>query len=162
MTRLRRWRWWGKWAAAAGSVLLLATFVASGWWLLTWGWGTSRHTTYVSVRKGALWCSDYGWSGHGIRAISLLSLPHAPNWGEALHFEWELDALDRHVATPLCIPIGISAGVTGFLFWRDRSRRPNSCPRCRYDLSATPPSAPCPECGWNRPAATTSNSPRPL
>jgi hypothetical protein len=41
-------------------------------------------------------------------------------------------------------PLPLALAVS---LWRlDRRPRPGLCPRCRYDLSGSPP-GPCPECG---------------
>lgn len=41
----------------------------------------------------------------------------------------------------------ISAPLSARRAWRALRTPPNHCPHCRYDLRATPPDAPCPECG---------------
>jgi hypothetical protein len=79
---------------------------------------------------------------------------------------WEIPFVrfdGRHSGGP-CVPTGIlpagfaadtalfsiawSALAFGILLTRRRLRlRRNHCPACNYDLSGTPASAPCPECG---------------
>ena len=45
---------------------------------------------------------------------------------------------------PLCVPNMVRSVRTR---WRRMRSGPNACYVCGYDCSATPPGAPCPECG---------------
>jgi hypothetical protein len=153
MTRPRRWRWWGKWATAAITVLLAAVWFASGW-VCRFQWcaiGSDHHVGLgiglgrvccaytVSLPDGIVqhvvaWVS--GVDGAGVRPLWRWSFMHSRSTiGDLL------------LVVPLWLPLGLAALPAALLWFGDRRRPPNACPHCRYDLSATPPSAPCPECG---------------
>jgi hypothetical protein len=153
MTRPRRWRCWGKWTAAAITVLLAAVWVASGWWVVAWHWASTANVKGFSVGAGRLRASkfetsssDWGpWPGaiHSWRVSE--TGEHAPLWLHGLYWKRTRQVVD--VEGPLWIPGSASLLAALILFRLDRRQGPGLCPRCRYDLSATPPSAPCPECG---------------
>lgn len=63
---------------------------------------------------------------------------------------------------PVWLGLALDSVIWGLAAWALLGRvwmtqqalrlRRNHCPRCNYDLSASPTT--CPECGWNRPAPT--------
>jgi hypothetical protein len=61
------------------------------------------------------------------------------------------------IATAAVALLGLA--LVAFALWRRRHSGP-LCPRCRYDLSATPLDHPCPECGARSTAAGRARSPR--
>jgi hypothetical protein len=182
------WRWWGKWTAAVITVLLAAVWFASGWWIVAWVWDPANGTTALNVWAGSLKVSagprtpkfprgqfegmmglrdprswqvsqDYGpWPG----TIELTRLSElAPEWPRPFWYfrpTWTSVPRLTEVSIPLWIP-GSAVVLTGLiLFHLDRRRPSNCCPHCRYDLSATPPSAPCPECGEGGRAQQSPNA----
>lgn len=118
----------------------------------------------------------YGWpwrSAHALLARDHF-LPHSPTNPRAVS---GIRLADRRLWTPKytlwlsralpTVPIwpGLLAGSAAFASaWgasilgvgamrRWSRRRRGCCVRCAYDLSATPPGAPCPECGTPAPSA---------
>jgi hypothetical protein len=152
MTRPRRWRWWGKWAT-----LTLAAAIALAWPV------TKRYYA------GIVWCAED--TGVAIYAIGgVIQFNVAPSLsaeasgalrpgprlftGRMVDTSWARERYplagfqrDFVIQVPLWA-LFLSVAITAAWLWRlDRKPEPGHCPRCRYDLSATPPSAPCPECG---------------
>jgi hypothetical protein len=155
MTRPRRggWRWWGKWAASLTCAGLLAAWVLSRWWgvYLRCSWphggalfGLSYSNLSLMVGHGAPRNAPKPWS---LRIKPLPSTDEA--WGRAT---WDFDqswvgpAQYLFLEAPVYAPALLALAGAATLFRLDRPR-PGLCSHCRYDLSATPPSAPCPECG---------------
>ncbi|MFM9957437.1 MAG: hypothetical protein ACKVZJ_05145 [Phycisphaerales bacterium] len=44
------------------------------------------------------------------------------------------------------------------MWWLGTRKDPHACPNCNYDLTATPPTSPCPECGTKRPAPAATHA----
>jgi hypothetical protein len=148
VTRPRRWRWWGKWVAAASTSVVVAVLFASGWGGVSWKWDSVWGTTSFSLGRG--WLAAYRvhefhgepqWPG----TVRTWPSDGGPQW--RYWFEWELHrGFAYYAAIPLWAPC--AAGLlTAAILWRVDRRRPGLCRHCHYDLSATPPSTPCPECG---------------
>jgi hypothetical protein len=164
MTRPRRWRWWGKWATAAITLALAAIWLASGWWVVAWRWGSPTSLTRVSISAGLL-CASRVVTTQGLAAETWPGTIHLwrarvypgsathitegepapPTWD--LELNWVSDPAEAEVWLPLWLPASASLLTALVLFYLDHRRALNACPHCHYDLSATPPSAPCPECG---------------
>jgi hypothetical protein len=151
MSRLRRWRWWGKWGATLLVVVIVPLWVSSAW---------RRHVLFMPTGNQALLVIiQYG-------AVELLhynaGVPGRPGWeSESLEhcsfFWWKFarvgDSFGWDIVFPLWIPIAILAACGAFLWWRDRPRFPaGRCARCGYDLSGVA-TGPCPECGAERAAS---------
>jgi hypothetical protein len=154
MTRPRRggWRWWGKWTAAVITVLLAAAWLARRWWVFDLGWSSSTHDVMVSVGTGAITVAGIqgdpdgpGFVIHLWRVSDFDENPTVPVWRFLVM--WETRHNGTGVSLPLWAPASATLLASVLLFCLDRRRPPNSCPHCHYDLSATPPSSPCPECG---------------
>jgi hypothetical protein len=83
-------------------------------------------------------------------------LETAPLWYSV--FDLKADGGLVNVVAPLWAPASAALLAFLLLFYLDRRHPPNSCPRCRYNLSATPPSAHCPECGEGGRAQQSPNA----
>jgi hypothetical protein len=155
MTRPRRWRWWGKWATLTLAVLIAVAWLASGWYWARIMWYRDGRGGAVFLWSGCVWCRVMEGPPEttrlGVRAGGLAAMGRThPTW------DWRF-SLDNRPPRPyvswelVCVPLWalfLPAAASSAWLWRlDRRGPPNSCPHCRYDLSATPPSAPCPECG---------------
>jgi hypothetical protein len=122
--------------------------------MLYWEWDSTNRTTNLYVGDGQFGLLTNGDSVHQVpwpgkmtleRLSALMRWQSGPHW--STHWLIKTSAMVE-VSVPLWAPGSASLLGALVLFYLDRRRRlPNSCPRCRYDLSATPPSAPCPECG---------------
>jgi hypothetical protein len=166
MTRPRRWRWWGKWTAALILFVVVGAWAASGSYGIGWYWTSPGRVTSITIGVGEFGVSrivenprtgnipeDAPWPGRG----QVLKAPGARRWiGE---FAWDKTGAPyppawtvRIAAVPMWLPAVCAILATVLLFRLDRRPPPNSCPRCRYNLSGTPPSAPCPECGRAQPS----------
>jgi hypothetical protein len=159
MTRPRRWRWWGKWATLTVAAAIALVWLASGWYYADVLWSREpRGAARLYAQWGAVgWSSGptepypYQWTAPGTYA----GIRRDPNsqslgkpiwsWGWWFHFYCGTEGIAAVVPLwALFLPFAASAIC---LWCLDRPPIPGYCPRCRYNLSATPPSAPCPECG---------------
>jgi hypothetical protein len=105
----------------------------------------------LDLMSGCVLCHYYGWPAppalYVIGGIDPPSSPPIwfPHYYPPTRFptHWESSVL-----LPLWIPLLLSVGLTGFLFWRDRRRvsPANCCTACGYDLTGNA-SGVCPECG---------------
>ena len=151
MTRPRRWCWWGKWTALALAVVVAMVWHASGWWdaSLEGPCGTARLT--LGLGPGAVHfqridgMSSSQWTWDGLRRPAP-SLGWGFEYGRA-HFRGVSPFESLWISVPLWAPFLLFSASAVWLWRLDRKPKPGHCPRCRYDLSATPPAAPCPECG---------------
>jgi hypothetical protein len=136
--------------------MLAAVWCASGWWMFHWGWGSAGNQTEIEVGNGLLFAMtrdvqatpiDEPWPGTiGLWRMSIMpnriGKPYrAPQW--LFGFSRLAYPSYHSIVIPLWAPAAASLLAAVVLFRFDRRGPPNSCPRCRYDLSATPPSAPC-------------------
>lgn len=69
--------------------------------------------------------------------------------GTAWWIRWDVSASRGQVLVPLWIPAGLGLAAAG---WARRAQHrtrltAGQCPKCEYDRSTLPPTAPCPECG---------------
>lgn len=107
----------------------------------------------IGLASGRLWFyhdadNEYGWWA-----------PDDPRWSMRIGFDARVAPNRRgsrpaFFALPLWFPLALVAIPTALL-WRPHLRarclaRIFLCPHCRYDLAATAPAAPCPECGKER------------
>jgi hypothetical protein len=132
------------------NVVLAVAWFVSGWWGVWWLCDWTDRGTMIGVACGSLRLyADRGvtvdapWPGT-IRTVRISDTQIEPLW-------WFRPRLRTGAPFNLSVPMWIPGSATLLaalaLFRLDRRGLPNSCPHCRYDLSATPPSAPCPECG---------------
>lgn len=75
---------------------------------------------------------------------------------------WDTSTGDIRATVPLW-PLLLATGAAALWTHRRSRRLPGHCPKCRYDLRATPPSAQgaltCPECGHTSPTPPAANNP---
>ncbi len=137
-----------KWGGAALTVLLLAAWIASGWW--TFGW----------LNRAAAGVSFY--RGHTVIAFQNVppspELSNSPGWvlqrrNEA--FRWWFMGGRANFGWVFFIPTWSLAAATLLitaLAWRlDRlawyKDHPHICTKCHYDRTGLAVGVPCPECG---------------
>jgi len=118
----------------------LTTFWAREWgfpFRCFWSWSAEQRTsaaagmTSRSVDGGALPIPG--------KPMSNGSLPYLPIWFGL-------------IANIAIYALALAGLRTSFVWCRGTLRRRRGlCPHCRYDLRATPPDAPCPECGRGPP-----------
>ncbi len=133
---------WVAFPPASGPRVYQVDTAATGWplravasesWLYTDTAGSGGARSYEILRHNLVL-----YSGQGGRII----LPLRPIW-PGLLADTALYALSAFLS------------VASFTAVRARFRcRAGRCPRCNYDLRATPPGAPCPECGAIVPLST--------
>src|SRR5262249_52744417 len=146
---------------AATTVLLAAVWFVSGGWIVVWEWDSTRSDAKIGVWAGAFQIvmfqtgpqeADPPWPGR-VHPLRFSEIRHAaapvtrPRWRFAFVWWRSKHVASLDVEVPLWIPASASLLAALILSYLDRRGLPSSCPHCRYDLSATPPSAPCPECG---------------
>lgn len=96
---------------------------------------------------------SWRWMTFTNRSRLAWTTPDAPEFRQAYLVSWYRSPTMTSVRFMLW-PWIPAAGLPGWLLLRRAKRpQPNTCPACRYDLSATPASAPCPECGRTPPTA---------
>lgn len=136
-----------KWSCTALTVLLLVVWIGSAWWGCG---GKLLPTGELFIGGGAL---NFGWN----RPWSII-----PNqlewWGffpTAYDFVWSFDvfrgttfggATNTFVTVPLWSLLLPFAALNGWLWYRDRPRKPGHCVICNYNLRANTTGV-CPECG---------------
>ncbi len=128
--------------------------------------GLSEYRSLAPKREGLDTWEDWrGWSADVIPA-SALTRDNQPaiHWRSASDFAFlglgttefsRSGETTRIVSIPHWFLLTILATIAAALWFpahrRARRIRHNQCPHCAYDRSATPPHAPCPECGRTRP-----------
>jgi hypothetical protein len=139
-----------KWAGSALAVLMVAAWIGSAWWNLTWasrsGWwiGLAHGQLLVGRETPATAAREHGWI--------LDHMPFELRWHfSQAQFGW---AQYRELPVWLFVPVVLIATIVA---WRtDRRRRDldrrGGCPKCGYDRRGIDGSSPCPECG-NAPCA---------
>jgi hypothetical protein len=177
MTRPRRWRWWGKWVTLAIAAAIALAWLGSRWYCIQIDCRPLvNREVWLGVQYGRILCDTGDPSWPKVSAAGAARATRSPRG--AFFSRNELDtwfwsfsrghyieqaagaAVDVHWSrVPLWAILLPVAGTSAFLWWLDRKPEPGRCPRCGYDISATPPSAPCPECGRGRqsPNAETSD-----
>ena len=141
-----------KWAGAAAVLLLLSTWLVSGWWCLTRQWPSGR---WAAVGFGQLFIGR-------VHAPTLNALP--PGWWTGRtgvtttpQWHWWLTRKptgpNAFTAIPLWPALPALTLLTAAAWRQDaqaRARsRPGHCP-CGYSLAGLTPGQPCPECGCVR------------
>lgn len=139
----RRLRSTCKWGGAALTVLLLAVWVGSAWWMI---YGEPRDDFGLGIRSGCfiLIVDESGQTLSGPRFELARSEASLRWWFQTFWISW----------SPLFgaafIPIWFVALLTAlppFWIWRrDMHRPPAGCAQCGYDLRGLD-HAVCPECG---------------
>jgi hypothetical protein len=107
--------------------------------------------------QGTYWHS-LDWSGLRVYLQDSTDRQGINRWSWGLDFSHRASQGLLMLQFPLCALFLPFFACTAFLWWLDRKPKPGHCPRCRYDLSATPPSAPCPECGEGGRAQQSPNA----
>jgi hypothetical protein len=139
-----------KWGGAAVTVLLVASWILSVWWCVSW---SNSRRGFVTI----------GGGGFDV-------MYHQPNtpidhgqwrWdpvADDAPFRWWFSAYNLGgwsrfslISIPLWFPI-VVAGTASSLAWRldsmaRRRARINLCPKCHYDRAGLAKGAVCPECG---------------
>ncbi len=150
-----------KWGGVTLCVLILALWVASGWYVFN----ISRYRV-TGVNPGT-WDNKTSLDIVGGRLELASEFP--PSWPSQLH-HWDggiagpwhpppgwVWSFDYHVIAgytafqfgiPLWVPFLILAVPSAWLFWSDHRRRKRAghCEKCGYDLTGNT-SGKCPECG---------------
>lgn len=140
------------WGGAAATVLLIAIWVASGWWSVGW---TSRNGVFFGAGVGLIACGISFRSPTPIDRIGFSTFEHS----QYTLFWWDplFGNPDPQVAVtliPLWIPTLCVFTVTT-IAWRlnflarqrERIARLNLCPACGYCRAGIAGDAKCPECG---------------
>lgn len=134
-----------KWAGAAFTLVLIATWVASGW--LVYGrvrWGDPN---YIRIGHGMA-----EWAKHERRGTDLENeYGRVYQWCRTESFALQLwPAEGERWILPLWAPAAIVLMPTLFVWRADlRARRGKNeaCPRCLYSQAGLEAQATCPECG---------------
>jgi hypothetical protein len=141
----------------AAAIALL--WLVSGWYWSQVGWSSNESAWSLSVETGRIDCESIRGpvefpSGFDVRAgwsLNEKEWDWWPGFFQGGHV--------RRVTVPLW-PLFLLVIIYSAWLWRlDRTPKAGHCPRCRYDLSATPPSAPCPECGRAQQSPEAPRSP---
>ena len=164
MARLSRKLRVCKWVGTVGCLLLLATWIASGWWQTYVAWSSERHEKYIHVLSGVISYEAYSRSDEGsfpapsfgcerqlrpfgLRQFCQTALPSIKTYEEEPPSEVG-DQLELEGYLPLWLPFLVLLMPTLLLWRRDRRSRsrPGFCRVCDYDLTGNT-SGRCPECG---------------
>ncbi len=131
-----------KWGGAVVTVLLVAVWIGSGWYV--WQWASA--TGWCVLHEGRV---ELSWDSEFSKDLGFRSGPFFP-----LNYRWgfDLDVLaNRRVVAPLWAPVCVVGAATILARRFDtlaRSRaRLNLCPKCNYDRTGLAIGAVCPECG---------------
>jgi hypothetical protein len=156
----------GKWTFAAVAGLIAAAWLVSGWRLLEWRcfpapaeydvrlvFGCVKYRSVVD--PVIVSTSEPGWPGRlRLDALSRYGL-RTPFWQWGIHVS-RSGTTGRRSQTDVTVPLWPAFLVaTGLALGCRRVARhkPGHCPRCGYDLTATPGST-CPECGSGQQSTT--------
>jgi hypothetical protein len=149
-----RGRRWGKWAGALLTVAVIVLWLSSRWCSGYINVSTQHRVVAASLATGGI--EIYLFYSASTETAKLDRGVHADaGWerktGNARRWMWwvhteQMDQYTRLVLVPLWIPFLAVAGITAWLWYRDR-RIPGLCRRCRYDRAGLAPEAACPECG---------------
>ncbi len=134
-----------KWGGAAATVLLLAVWIASGWWRI-----------FLSGPGGAtlrFWPGAFGVGrvanvapSPGIQYGRVDDMPY--QWWFARYHDL---AGSWTISIPFWFPFLLCLGMTVIAWRRDalihRRERLGLCPKCNYDRTGLAPGVVCPECG---------------
>jgi hypothetical protein len=146
-----------KWLAPPAAALLIALWIASSSWVLSYrsASGTLHITTTrggASIEQGGVpvfWrARPTGFSIGKTYAHPYFPDPHFP----APHYSRSMGMLS--ILLPFWLPT-IPLTLAGLTAWildpistrRERARHRTHCINCRYPLTGLPPGAKCPECG---------------
>jgi len=153
-----------KWGGAFAVVLLVAVWVASGWWWVSVGRG---RPWLVWVTQGRLVLDRYKAIGpsDSFTPLSFRGGSREPESGPYLlwSFVWGETATSFGI-TRSCIPLWfptLLVAIPTALAWRADRRawrweRIGLCPACGYDRRGLAPAAVCPECGAAASAAVVA------
>jgi len=164
----------GLWMADSSDGHLLAVFASGGRvsGILSWRGRVSLVLTNVGAGADRAWTAEARRVSYDdARILSTMLAARAEREDRTAWFSWGRGSFSNvpgsqfFVAT---LPHGLLLVVLavpailgmrgGWIFWR--RRREGRCIRCGYDLRATP--AKCPECGWEREAAGTTEVGEPV
>lgn len=157
-TRRSRVRCAAKRAGVVLSSLTLTTWIAAAFGGVTYCWPATRTVEVLGSLGGgsiSIWVrtvSDGNWDRKPIPGWSSWITEDGYHWWTFIERPWfsRYGPGDWIVSVPLWIPLAGSAGLTAWLWWRDRRRaRPGHCP-CGYSLAGLARGAACPECGAAR------------
>ena len=145
IARIRRWSYRG---CLATAILLIVLECASvGWWSL-WGVLGGRCTfEFGSGLVGLSWESPLQ---PGSRSDGLLLFKTGEKFvwwpAQGIYVASPSYVICYELLVPLWLP-GLVAGAAAIALRLLASPITGHCVKCRYDLRATPPGRPCPECG---------------
>ncbi len=146
----RAWRWWCRWLGVTACILIAGLWVtsvnqAAGWKRVT----ENGDAQYLMI--------DSGWIVGGRIALPrFLTGPPGteftiqdPDPSATVWWTWpwyRAGASESTILLPLWLALLACALPTGWLFYRERVRKPGVCATCGYDLTANVTGV-CPECG---------------
>ncbi|MCI0629267.1 MAG: hypothetical protein L0Y44_01270 [Phycisphaerales bacterium] len=139
-----------KWMGTVITPLLLALWIASGWW-----WAvcsiTPQATLFVIGGQFHIYWTEP-------RSIRDRAFETGDVAGDTPEFNWWFDSYvtrftmgpggvrtQREVDIPIWFIVLLIGGTTAWMWWREHQRtRPGKCPNCQYPIGT---SAVCSECG---------------
>lgn len=137
-SRIRRF---AKWTALLFCAAIIIADIASGWRAF-WVAYIPDKAYFVALSHGRLRVGRVAWSSK-MRPHFRAWSSEQVEWG----YQWKpLRLGSSTVFIPLWMPLLVCAGLTGFLWWRDRPSPPGYSDHCGYDLTGNI-SGVCPECG---------------
>lgn len=138
------------WGGAAVTVLLIAIWVATNWWLFSFGLPSGGR---LEVTPGQLCVGFFDRRGMPDRPIEF-RLERNPGFAHSWSFEELKTAEGWYVWIPIWAPTGffllmtcISWGFNILARRRERIARLNLCPACGYSRAGISRDTKCPECG---------------
>jgi hypothetical protein len=133
----RRLRWWLKWIGTFLCWVLVVAWVCSLRWWFGYSCGTQDPTIFVA----------HGTAGFDDPSVVFQRGWYAIKTPRGVEVVWRPRSdLRSYAIVPLWCPFVLIAGITAFLWWRDRRLPPGHCRKCGYNLTGNV-SGVCPECG---------------
>jgi hypothetical protein len=169
MSALLRIRSKAPYAALVLALLLIPTWVLSGWWefgVVILGRLAGNGQMVLSVQRGRVSFLRVGaFDTAGSVRLYAESRKHLPEWACSFEFRsgraWEIlwtAPKFNDAAVPLWVPFIFIAGPSAWCAWHRRTKLgEGGCRVCGYSLAGLAAGAACPECG----RAHDSHSPRP-